>query len=127
VGLLAAGALWAVTTALTGFTAVAPGSPHLEVQPLTDGETVTAFAWKADFLDPPGPLPGVPAHLVRLRAGDARPPEWWWPWVEAWRWGRSVGAPLPDHPLKFGVYRLLLAGGQPTWELVHPELGVPGG
>jgi len=88
--------------------------------------TVTAFAWKVDYLEAPVDLPLVPPQMVRLRAGDARPPEWWWPWVEARRWGRSAGAPLPPHPIKFGVYRLLVAGDQPSWELLSPELSVPG-
>ena len=124
--LVSGGLVWALAVALSGFTSVAPGVPDFRVQPLTDGETVTAFAWRADYLEPPLVLPLVPARLVRLRAGDAPPPEWWWRWAEAGHWGRSIGAPLPSHPMKFGVYRLLHAGGEPSWELVQPELAVPG-
>jgi len=111
--------------ALKEFSPVGPGTPFPTVQPLTDRELVTAFAVRVDTIEPPGAVPGVPRVLVRWRTGNAAPAEWWWSWVQSRGWGRSTGAELPSHPLKFGIYRLVLAADGPVWHLEKPELSPP--
>jgi len=118
--------VWLLGSALAPFTVPGPGQPSLRVQPLTDRELVTAFPLRVDELDPPDGIPFVPDRLVRLRAGESPPPEAWWSWAEARGWARSVAVPPPVEPLKFGLYRLVLADGRPHWRLEAPALAPPG-
>jgi hypothetical protein len=115
---------WGTVKALDGFSPLGAVAPVVQAQPLTDRELVTAFAVRVDWIDVP-PLPLAPRVLYRLRTTSAPPSEWWWPWVASRGWAKSTGAPLPANPLKFGVYRLALANGDPSWKLVAPELTVP--
>lgn len=120
---MAAGS-WLVIQALHEFHPLGPVFEAPLVQPLTDSQTVTVFALRADFLDPPEMLPLVPT-LYRLRTGSDDPAEWWWSWAVARGWARSTGAPLPENPLKFELYRLTLTDHTPVWTLEAPELTVP--
>lgn len=121
---LAGAATVMVAQALKDFKPLGTVFPAPRVQPLTDRETVTAFALRVDFLVPPEALTFVP-NLYRLRPGSSEPPEWWWSWALSRGWARSTGAALPENPLKYGVYRLALADGNPVWNLEAPELTVP--
>lgn len=124
---LAAGAgLWFVVQAVSGFAPLGPAFSPPTVQPLTDREVVTAFDLRVDLVEIPDGLPLVPRTLYRVRSGPGRPAEPWWAWAEARGWARSVGAPVPEHPLKLGVYRLDGGLPEPRWVLVAPELSVPG-
>jgi len=117
-----AGAWWA-TLALQDFRVLGSDFPTRVVQPLTDAQTVTAFALRADFIEVPE-WAWIPP-LCRLRAGSSSPPEWWWPFLASRGWGRSVGTPLPVRPQKFALYRLSLTEGGPVWVMDQPE-SVPG-
>jgi hypothetical protein len=122
---LAVTGAWLIVGALKEFSPLAPDSPLPAVQPLNDRELVTAFALRVDELDPPQGLPLVPRALYRWRTGDGAPAEWWWTWAQARGWARSSGAAMPERPLKFGVYRLVLSDRAPAWRLETPELAPP--
>ena len=122
--ILVALGVWLTVGALRDFAPLGPETVLPTVQPLNDREMVTAFALRVDVLQPPKSLPLVPRALYRWRVGDVAPAEWWWPWAAARGWARSTGAAMPDHPLKFGVYRLGMAP-TPVWHLEKPELAVP--
>lgn len=119
---LSLGALlgWGVIDALGTFTPLGAVVRTPTVQPLTDRELVTAFAIQADWVELPD-LPLAPRVFYRLRTSSAPPTDWWWPWAASRGWARSVGAPIPEQPLKFGVYRLELGDGNPVWRLVSLE------
>jgi hypothetical protein len=117
--------VWLVAGALKDFSPLETEASLPAVQPLNDREMVTAFALRVDVVEPPQSLPLLPRALYRWRVGDAAPAEWWWPWAEAQGWARSTGAAMPQHPLKFGVYRLGLSPSAPVWRLEKPELAVP--
>lgn len=110
--------LWFVADALKDFEPLPAELPVRQVQPLTDGETVTAFSLRADFLELPRELPLVPHLWYRFRPGDSDPVESWWPWAISRGWARSVGASLPADSQKFRVYRLVLEGDNLGWTLV---------
>lgn len=115
---LCAASFWFVADALKDFRPLTAAFPDRQVQPLTDGETVTAFSLRADFLEFPPQVPWRDRTWFRLRPGDAEPGEAWWPWVVSRGWARSVGAALPQEPQKFRVYRLGLNGDNLEWTLV---------
>lgn len=110
--------VWFVADALKDFEPLPAEHPVRQVQPLTDGETVTAFSLRADFLELPPEVPLVPHLWYRFRPGDSDPVEAWWSWARSRGWARSVGASLPTEPQKFRVYRLVLEGDNPGWTLV---------
>jgi len=119
---LALGALlgWGAADALRTFTPLGAVVRTPTVQPLTDRELVTIFVIQADWLELPD-LPLVPRVFYRLRPSSTPPSDWWWPWAASRGWARSAGAPVPEDPLKFGVYRLELGEGNPAWRLVVPS------
>ena len=118
--------VWMVAGGLKPFRPLDAGTAMPTAQPLTDRELVTAFAWRVDLVSPPRGLPLVSGDLVRFRQGNAVPGEWWWTWAEGLGLARSEGAPEPPRPVKFGIYRMRLARGGPTWVLEVPELAPPG-
>jgi hypothetical protein len=123
--LVLGGALtWLTFAALKDFRPLDPLVPALTVQPLTDGELSTVFVRRADFLSlPEGPWP--PLTVYRLRTETTAPAEWWWSWAAASGLGSSKTVTAPLKPLKFGLFRLSLAGEIPHWRLAKPELTPP--
>ncbi len=107
---------WEVAGALKGFAVLKIGQPDLTVQPLTAQETVSKFNVRVDLIHA-----GFGPTLYRIRQGVEGPAEWWWPWAAARGWAESSGPRVPLEPLKFGVYRLVIAD-KPRWELSKPTL-----
>ncbi len=115
---------WLTLAALKDFRSLDPLVPAVTVQPLTDRELSTVFVWRVDFLSlPEGPWP--PLTVYRLRPQTTPPTEWWWTWAVASGWAISKGIDAPTKPLKFGIFRLSLAGEIPRWRLAKPELSPP--